>query len=350
MIRLGRILVATDFGPASERALSAAADLVARLGAELAVVHVLEPSGVALADEDAEELRALADAYLEATAATLRDRAPEVKVLLREGQAWEEIVRAAKEIDADLVVLGTHGRRGLPHLLMGSVSERVVRASPVPVLTLHGFYFQDRATAGRELGIALRGWRRPAPGIVAISRGGVVVGAEVARELHGTLDLLLTRPLDHRGAILGAIAENGATYLDPGMIGAAVGLEEHDHLISTSRRALDAEALRLRGAPWTSDAWRARSTMILVTDVLTDPWRALVAVDVARQLEPERIVVAAVVASDATVARLRQEIADTVVLHTLRADSTPRAVFRAAHEPRTRALVELLRGAHASAA
>lgn len=57
-----------------------------------------------------------------------------VTVHLREGNPAEEIVNAARELDCDLIVLGTHGRVGLEHLVLGSVAERVTQRSPVPVL------------------------------------------------------------------------------------------------------------------------------------------------------------------------------------------------------------------------
>ncbi len=56
--------------------------------------------------------------------------------VLRFGVASEEIVAAASDADADVIVVGTHGRRGLAHTILGSVAEHVVRLSPVPVLTV----------------------------------------------------------------------------------------------------------------------------------------------------------------------------------------------------------------------
>jgi len=69
-----------------------------------------------------------------------RTRRPGVEVtpVLRQGVAWTEIGELAKEIDAGLIVMGTHGRRGFARMMMGSVAERVVRTAPCPVLTVHG--------------------------------------------------------------------------------------------------------------------------------------------------------------------------------------------------------------------
>jgi nucleotide-binding universal stress UspA family protein len=62
----------------------------------------------------------------------------QVDGVLREGVAWEEINRLADELDADLIVIGTHGRKGLARALLGSVAENVVRTATRPVLTIHG--------------------------------------------------------------------------------------------------------------------------------------------------------------------------------------------------------------------
>lgn len=77
--------------------------------------------------------RSLAEAL-----AALHARMPAASSMLRSGSAAAEIIAAARETGSDLVVIGTHGRTGVKHLLMGSVAERVVRASLVPVLTVRG--------------------------------------------------------------------------------------------------------------------------------------------------------------------------------------------------------------------
>jgi nucleotide-binding universal stress UspA family protein len=58
--------------------------------------------------------------------------------LLREGVAWDEIARAGDDVEADIVVIGTHGRRGLTRALLGSVAENVIRTARRPVLTIRG--------------------------------------------------------------------------------------------------------------------------------------------------------------------------------------------------------------------
>jgi nucleotide-binding universal stress UspA family protein len=61
-----------------------------------------------------------------------------VEAILREGVPWEEITKVADEVDADIIVIGTHGRKGLARALLGSVAENVVRTATRPVLTIHG--------------------------------------------------------------------------------------------------------------------------------------------------------------------------------------------------------------------
>jgi nucleotide-binding universal stress UspA family protein len=69
-----------------------------------------------------------------------RERIPgtvRYETLVISGDPAERVLDAARDLDADLIVMGTHGRRGLSHLVLGSVAERVVRESPIPVLTAH---------------------------------------------------------------------------------------------------------------------------------------------------------------------------------------------------------------------
>lgn len=137
------ILVATDFSEASRRAFESAGELAAALGADLTVLHACEvpvppdaglavPPGVdLLSAAEAEARRRLDELVASATA-----RGWPCRAILRVGVPWQEILSVAAEALFDLVVMGTHGRRGIAHALMGSVAEKVVRASPVPVLTV----------------------------------------------------------------------------------------------------------------------------------------------------------------------------------------------------------------------
>jgi nucleotide-binding universal stress UspA family protein len=137
-----RILVPHDFSDTATRALDYATGLAARLGAAVTVVHAYEipvygfPEGPVVTAEMASQIEAAARAAMDALAKRTKQHGVEVSFVLRQGPAWSEIQAVAKEIKADLVVIGSHGRRGLSRALLGSVAEKVVRTAPCPVLTV----------------------------------------------------------------------------------------------------------------------------------------------------------------------------------------------------------------------
>jgi universal stress protein A len=147
MIAMKKVLVATDFGPASETALTYGRALAAQLGAELHVLHVTEnvylaaASGYGQAYIPPEIQRDIERAAQAQTEALITDedretlRAKAVTVTFNTPAA--AIVEYAKNNAIDLIVVGTHGRGAFSHLFMGSVAERVVRTAPCPVLTVH---------------------------------------------------------------------------------------------------------------------------------------------------------------------------------------------------------------------
>jgi len=146
MIVLKNILVATDFGEQSEAALTYGRDLARSYNATLHVLHVVQSAAASLAD--AESIRGLMEVQtqiernarnqLEITV-TDEDRTMlhATPVVLTSAGAAEGIVQYAGDRAIDLIVIGTHGRRALAHVLMGSVAERVVRMAPCPVLVRH---------------------------------------------------------------------------------------------------------------------------------------------------------------------------------------------------------------------
>lgn len=139
-MELRRILVPVDFSEASEAALGSAIDLAKSFEAEVTVVHVLQPPLRAIPDAALVSPKELGDVTsillqrLEELVARSSGRGVRLHATLTEGVPYIEITRLAKE--HDLVVMSTQGRTGLAHLLLGSVAERVVRTSPVPVLTI----------------------------------------------------------------------------------------------------------------------------------------------------------------------------------------------------------------------
>ena len=141
-----KILVAVDESDTSRHALQQAIELARTLSATLRMVHVLDMSWLPIGPEVAIDTSALSAARRgagEKIIAAARDTAQqagfEVDAVLIETetpiqQVAEAIVREASRWPADLVVLGTHGRRGFQHLMLGSVAEKVARLSPGPVL------------------------------------------------------------------------------------------------------------------------------------------------------------------------------------------------------------------------
>ena len=129
-----RILVATDFSLCSLSALEYAEELARRLDAELVLLHA---EGLSVAGSEMADLTH-AGAERELARATKQLRANRLKArsLLRPGAPAEEILKAAETEGASLIVMGTHGRKGVAHMVMGSVAERVVRSAPCPVLTV----------------------------------------------------------------------------------------------------------------------------------------------------------------------------------------------------------------------
>lgn len=137
------ILVPTDFSASSVRAIELAADFASIFNAELTLFHAWEipvypyMEYVLNAQDLMSSVEKAAGRQLEESLLKLKKRVPRAKSMLKAGVPWQEIVAACKALHADLVVMGTHGRRGINHALLGSVAEKVVRLSTAAVLTVH---------------------------------------------------------------------------------------------------------------------------------------------------------------------------------------------------------------------
>jgi nucleotide-binding universal stress UspA family protein len=135
-----RILVATDFSIGSDEALDHAIDLAKQTGASLDIFYVLELSAqeipLGLSANDRGGLLTSIDRELARRAERVAATGLSCRTNMVEGGAATEIVQRARDIGADLIVVGTHGRRGLAHVMLGSVAERVVQHAPCPVLTV----------------------------------------------------------------------------------------------------------------------------------------------------------------------------------------------------------------------
>jgi nucleotide-binding universal stress UspA family protein len=145
MISLKKILVPTDFSDYSNNALKYGCALSEKFDSELHLLHVLQDL-VAMVPEPGlafpppgnymQELQASAEKALSQLPEAGWKHGPSIIRETRNGPPFVEIVRYAREHDIDLIVIGTHGRGGLVHMLLGSVAEKVVRKSPCPVLSV----------------------------------------------------------------------------------------------------------------------------------------------------------------------------------------------------------------------
>jgi nucleotide-binding universal stress UspA family protein len=136
-----RVLIAIDGSDLALRAAQQGAALARALKAQVGLVCVVDPATLPVNDIGIPLDRTVADARLEADSFIAQARGPlglagDAPALIRVGSPGPQIVKAAREWKADLLVVGTHGRTGLTHLLLGSVAEYVVRRSECPVLVL----------------------------------------------------------------------------------------------------------------------------------------------------------------------------------------------------------------------
>ncbi len=145
MIDVKRIVAPTDFSAHAEHALRYACALAERLGAELHVLHVLSeivPTGPdpllmpVMPPQFYQEDEARVAKSLETVVDPSWGKPRSLSTAVRWGTPAQGIVDYAAEQNADLIVISTHGRTGLSHVLLGSVAERIVRVAPCPVLTI----------------------------------------------------------------------------------------------------------------------------------------------------------------------------------------------------------------------
>lgn len=141
---ISRVMLATDFSPSATAAARLAVEIASRFDVDLDIVHVYGMPALALPDgtfyaapDYAARVAQAAQEALDAEVAKHTGHRIKVRGILKMEEPFRGIVDTAKETGASLIVMGTHGRRGLPRMIMGSVAERVVRLSTVPVLTVH---------------------------------------------------------------------------------------------------------------------------------------------------------------------------------------------------------------------
>ncbi len=146
MFNIKNIVVPTDFSKLSKSALDYARDLAERMEATIHLIYVLEKSPPFLVTKglhEAEEtiMKSMAEEALkhlnEISAELREDSFINVLSVLLHGLDYEEIVNYAKEFEADLIVIATHGRTGVLHNLLGSVAENVIRYAKCPILVIN---------------------------------------------------------------------------------------------------------------------------------------------------------------------------------------------------------------------
>ncbi|HEY9174000.1 MAG TPA: universal stress protein [Verrucomicrobiae bacterium] len=138
-----RILVPVDFSKPAAYTLQAAGDFASKYGGRITLVTVIEPDPfkrfemhVLAVRNETLERRVKSD--LQKLGRELVGDQHIESVLVRSGKPFTEIVKAARKLETDLIIMATHGHTGLKHLLLGSTAERVIRYSPCAVLTVRG--------------------------------------------------------------------------------------------------------------------------------------------------------------------------------------------------------------------
>jgi nucleotide-binding universal stress UspA family protein len=135
------ILVATDFSECAEQALDYAVALADKLGAKIHLLNVIGVPAMGIPEVGLAVTSTLIESTVRTHTAELdklatRRGSAAIETVLRTGDARDLIIDVAREVAADLIVMGTHGRRGVRRALIGSIAESVVRTAPCPVLTI----------------------------------------------------------------------------------------------------------------------------------------------------------------------------------------------------------------------
>lgn len=139
------ILVPTDFSAYADQALDYAMALAQALQARLTLLHVIHLSALTIGDmppavlsATLQEMATTAHQRMQVTLTRVHHAGLQVDSAIIEGMPLQTIIDTAQDKGADLIIMGTHGRTGLTHVLMGSVAEKVVRLAPCPVLVTRG--------------------------------------------------------------------------------------------------------------------------------------------------------------------------------------------------------------------
>jgi nucleotide-binding universal stress UspA family protein len=138
------ILVPVDFSDYSKDALKYAVQFAKQFNAKLYIVYVIEPviypadfsMGQVAIPSLENDIKNRAEEEMESLVKSFVDPSIETEKIIKTGKPFVEIIETAREVDADIIIMATHGHTGVEHLLFGSTAEKVVRKAPCPVLTL----------------------------------------------------------------------------------------------------------------------------------------------------------------------------------------------------------------------
>jgi universal stress protein A len=130
------VLIPLDFSESSHQVLEYAINLAHQLQARVTLLHVIYIPPVVEVDLSThmQEIDAAAQRSIAASFQRVQQAGLAGQTIVVPGVPWQEIVQRAKDLQVDLIIMGTHGRTGLQHMLLGSVAEKVVRLAPCSVL------------------------------------------------------------------------------------------------------------------------------------------------------------------------------------------------------------------------
>ncbi|MEE9487642.1 MAG: universal stress protein [Candidatus Brocadiales bacterium] len=144
MVNIKRILCPVDYSVSSSEAMKYAAHIAGEEGAKVYLIHVIDvrsyghesPLDLEMPKPSQENVDRMKKELVEDLFQEKGGKGVEVEAMVVMGKPVEEILKAAKEQKIDMIVMGTHGRTGIPHVIVGSVAENVIRKAPCPVLTV----------------------------------------------------------------------------------------------------------------------------------------------------------------------------------------------------------------------
>jgi nucleotide-binding universal stress UspA family protein/predicted phosphoribosyltransferase len=332
------ILVPVDFGAPSLRACDRTVALARDLRARITLLHAIDAPEYSLLPDGLVQLREIATRTMRALAHDLRAAGAEVDTRIVEGTPWRAILSAIDTEKPDLVVCGTHNRRGLAYLALGSVAERIVRSSTVPVLTVPGFAFESREEAGERLMTELP--RHDLPGalsVFALGMNAVPVADGLARKLGTVLDLWDYVPIEVGGAVVGAFGEDELAYYDVPRSGPS---KEHLEAEGRARIELREQLAEVRGTRGFGDV--LDRLVVLVAEHVTSPAAVRAAVRALRPLGASGIVLVTPVASTVALREVRPLVDGVICLEETIAASAPAISYRASSPPSYRKVRRML--------